>query len=86
MSTDEKYCPYCGSMTKSTDVFCNNCGASLEIASDPIVSTPEQQIDPFASHLEPSTAVTVEKPSVNRNHQALISLVFGIISASFFFV
>ncbi|NHJ32817.1 MAG: hypothetical protein FK732_08135 [Asgard group archaeon] len=27
---DQKFCPYCGSMVKAGDKFCNNCGASIE--------------------------------------------------------
>jgi len=39
------YCPYCGSISKPGDPFCNNCGASIDVDSSPS-SVPQTQIVP----------------------------------------
>ncbi|HUT82142.1 MAG TPA: hypothetical protein VMZ29_13150 [Candidatus Bathyarchaeia archaeon] len=81
MSSD-KYCAFCGSIVKVGDVYCNNCGASIENTSQPVTQDqfsfqqPEQpqQYGTQSVYAQPATIPTVEK-----NQAADNALVFGII-------
>lgn len=86
MSSEEKYCPYCGSLCNSSDAFCNNCGASLDLSvSESAVKISQQEINPFVSYEQPSTTA-IEKPVTKQNTLAIISLILGITSVVFIFV
>ncbi|HUT82134.1 MAG TPA: hypothetical protein VMZ29_13110 [Candidatus Bathyarchaeia archaeon] len=81
MSSD-KYCPFCGGIVKVGDVYCNNCGASIEKATQPVTQVqypmqqPEQpqQYGTQNVYGQPATIPTVEK-----NQAADNALVFGVI-------
>lgn len=83
MSSNEKYCPYCGSISQTSDAFCNYCGASLDL-SEPIVSSPEYQNDPFALQQESSKTTEIKKTFDKHYTIASASFILGIISVAFF--
>lgn len=78
-SESSKFCSHCGTTVKSDDVFCNNCGASLEDTVEPTVSMPVQP-DPYTQPTHPSQASVYVPPPKTLNNVALIALIFGIIS------
>jgi len=74
-----KFCPHCGTTVKSEDVFCNNCGASIEETVEPTVSMPVQPV-PYAQTTHSSQATVYVPPPKTLNNVAVIALIFGIIS------
>ena len=73
------FCSHCGTTVKPDDVFCNNCGASLEDTIEPIAISPVQN-DPYTQTTYPSQAtVYVEEPRT-LDGLAIVSLIFGILS------
>jgi hypothetical protein len=85
MSTNEIYCPYCGSISKTKDKFCNNCGASLDL-SESIVESPPQQLETFEPIQKTSPRAEGEKLKIASSWLAISSLVLGCISVSFFLI
>ena len=79
--SDEKsnFCSHCGTIVKSDDVFCNNCGASLEDTIEPIGDIPVQQ-DLYTQTTYPTPATVYVSPPQTLNSVAIIALIFGIIS------
>ncbi|MBK5113612.1 MAG: zinc-ribbon domain-containing protein [Candidatus Heimdallarchaeota archaeon] len=74
-----KFCSHCGSIVQPDDVFCNNCGASLDETIEPIGSAPIHQ-QPYTQTTYPQQApVYVPQPS-NLNNVANAALIIGIIS------
>lgn len=74
-----KFCPHCGTTVKSDDVFCNNCGASIEDSVEPTVSMPVQPVS-YAQTTHPSQATVYVPPPKTQNSVAIVALIFGIIS------
>ena len=85
MALNEIYCPYCGSISKTPDAFCNNCGASLDL-SEGIVRSPEQQMEPIKPAQKPSLRAEGEKIKLASRWLAISSLVLGCISVAFFLI
>ena len=77
-----KFCSHCGTVTQPDDVFCNNCGASLNDTIEPIASMPVQQ-DPYIQTTYPPQTTVYVPPPKTLNNVAIIALVFGIISIVF---
>ncbi len=78
-SKSSKFCSHCGTTVKLDDVFCNNCGASLEDTIEPTVNLPVQpELYTQTTHTQHQT-VYVPKPS-SLNNVAIVALVLGIIS------
>ncbi|MHA1156103.1 MAG: zinc ribbon domain-containing protein [Candidatus Heimdallarchaeota archaeon] len=40
LTLSEKYCPYCGSVSRTSDEFCNSCGASIQETAEPAQNQP----------------------------------------------
>lgn len=78
-SKSNKFCPHCGTPVKSDDVFCNNCGASIEETVEPTVSMPVQPVT-YAQTTHPSQATVYVPPPKTLNNVAIVALIFGIIS------
>lgn len=91
-SLSESYCPYCGSIAKVGDVFCQTCGASLNdnvSSSTPHQTQPAQPVQQHYSVSTPShqygtttqtTYVqTSARPAIQKNQAADLALVFAII-------
>lgn len=74
-----KFCPHCGTTVKSDDVFCNNCGASIEDTVEPTVSMPVQPVS-YAQTTHSSQATVYVPPPKTQNSVAIVALIFGIIS------
>lgn len=86
--SENAYCPYCGSIMKKGDVFCNNCGASLDSSSQsPQTQTTPQQPQTYQQpniYSQPVQQVTNVQlggqpvaPPMNRD--ADNALVWGIV-------
>ncbi|NPE08878.1 MAG: zinc ribbon domain-containing protein, partial [Asgard group archaeon] len=74
-----KFCSHCGTTVKSDDVFCNNCGASLEDIIEPAVSMPAQP-EPYTQTTHTSQATVYVPPPKTQNSVATVALIFGIVS------
>ncbi len=61
--SSEQYCPFCGSSIKEGDIFCNNCGASMEETPEPTPVAAVQQPTDFSYTDTPQVVVTPVKPS-----------------------
>ncbi len=82
----ESYCPYCGSISKPGESFCNNCGASLDSNVSPSTPTQAQPIQPyhqpthqFGTPTQTTYVQTSTQASIQKNQAADLSLVFAII-------
>ena len=90
--SENAYCPYCGSIMKKGDAFCNNCGASLDSSSQPsqtqptpqpMTSTqPMQPTQPIYYGAEPIQTQPVAPPMNKAADQALV---WGIVGLFCFF-
>ncbi len=74
-----KFCSHCGTVTQPDDVFCNNCGASLNDTIEPIAGMPVQQ-DPYIQTTYPPHTTVYVPPPKTLNNVAIVALIFGIIS------
>ncbi len=43
----DSYCPYCGSVSKTGDIFCQSCGASLDNNTSPSTPLQTQTAQPY---------------------------------------
>jgi len=83
----EKYCPYCGSVSRTDDEFCNSCGASIQETAEPAQSqpyappAPQQQAaftPPPTQQYGASTQTIYHDPTKQSTAQA--NNTFGILS------
>ncbi|MGC9781369.1 MAG: zinc-ribbon domain-containing protein [Candidatus Heimdallarchaeota archaeon] len=75
--SSEQFCPFCGSTVKEGDVFCNNCGASLEETPEPTPVATVQQPTDFSYTDSPQIVVTPTKLS-DTNIFAYVAIGCGI--------
>ncbi|NHJ38964.1 MAG: MptD family putative ECF transporter S component [Asgard group archaeon] len=84
----EGMCAYCNNPFETEADYCPNCGASIEIPKEPIepiISTPEEQVDTQA-HYRVSSSEVAKKPKSGLNNIPYLALVFGVISIILIFV
>ena len=84
MSSESKYCPYCGSLVEAGVQFCGNCGASLAGApgtqKQPAATPPPQTYGTTQQYTQPaSTTVVVQQQPKQDTSLGTIALVFGIL-------
>lgn len=84
--SENTYCPYCGSIMKKGDAFCNNCGASLDSKSQPQQTqtvpqpmTPTQPMQPTQPIYYGAQPVQVQPVAPTMNRDADNALVWGIV-------
>ena len=54
----ESFCPYCGSVVKAGDVFCNTCGASIDANVSPSAPQQTQPAQPYQQPVQQSYSST----------------------------
>lgn len=86
--SESSYCPYCGSVVKPGDAFCNNCGASIEKQQSTTTSTPTTPVSqqnpeasiPQQTNYYGTQTVQTQQAAPQMNKAADNALVWGIVS------
>lgn len=75
----DRFCAHCATVIQQDDVFCNNCGASLDGTLETITSAPVQQ-DPFAQPIDSHQEAVHAPPKKTQFKLDSVALAFGIIT------
>ena len=86
--SESSYCPYCGSVVKPGDAFCNNCGASVEKqpstssmpTTTPVTQQNPQTYTPQQPNYYGTQTVQTQPAAAQMNKAADNALVWGIVS------
>ncbi|NHJ46994.1 MAG: hypothetical protein FK733_04320 [Asgard group archaeon] len=85
MDSSDVYCPYCGTISQTSDTNCSKCGASIDL-SENIVSTTDEDRNSIQPTQKPDLRAEGEKIKLRSHWLAISSLILGIISVAFFLI
>jgi thiol:disulfide interchange protein len=77
MSSQNKFCPFCGTEVEPSATFCGNCGAAIE--QKPVQTPPPAQTQAYTHGTQPTYQPAPTK-SVETEVEGIIGLVLSVLS------